>query len=97
MISPVLSGISALLAVQLFPGGTWVWRAVLSGVSALLGPVLSLWDLGIEGCGTGKAPGSDGYRKDPVPGCSFVPVSCWLWVAPFWARNLGEVVILPVL
>jgi hypothetical protein len=34
--------------------------------------------------------GADGNQKDPVPGCSLVPVSSWLWAGPFWARNLSR-------
>ena len=38
-------------------------------------PALSWWYLGMECCGTGSAPGVDGNRKDPVPGCSLILVS----------------------
>jgi hypothetical protein len=41
-VSPVLSGVSALLGNQLFPGGSWIWTAVLLSVSELLGDLLSL-------------------------------------------------------
>jgi hypothetical protein len=36
----------------------------------------------MEICGTGSALGSDGNQKDPVPGCSLVPVSSGLWAGP---------------
>ena len=34
--------------------------------------------------------GTDGNRKYPVPGCSLIPVSWWLWASPSWPRNLNR-------
>jgi hypothetical protein len=34
----------------------------------------------------GQLWGTDGNQKDPVPGCSMVPVSCGLWEGPSWAQ-----------
>ena len=48
MVSPVLSGVLALLGDQLSPGRTWVWRVLLSGVSALLGELLSLGGIWVQ-------------------------------------------------
>ena len=31
---------------------------------------------------------ADRNQKDPVPDCSFVLVSWWLWAVPSWPRNL---------
>jgi hypothetical protein len=38
---------------------------------------------------TGSAPGTDGNWKDPVPGCSSVPVSWGLWEGPSESRSGG--------
>jgi hypothetical protein len=38
----------------------------------------------------GQLLGADRNQKDPVPGCSLVPVSWWLWEDPSWARNLSR-------
>jgi hypothetical protein len=32
-----------------------------------------------------------GNRKGPVPCCSLIPVSLWLWEGPSWARNLSRI------
>jgi hypothetical protein len=44
----------------------------------------------MESCGTGQLQGGHRNQNDPVPGCSLVPVSCWLWEGPSWARNLNR-------
>jgi hypothetical protein len=53
-------------------------------------PVLSRKYLGMDRCGSGSAQGADVNWKDPVPSCSLVPVTWWLWVDPSWARNLSR-------
>jgi hypothetical protein len=66
---------------------------VILGVSALLGPALSGWDLATKSYATGLAPGADENWKDPVPVCSAVPVLCGLLVglsvARYWSSNGG--------
>jgi hypothetical protein len=61
---------SVLRALAWSLGAEVVSIPVLTGVSAFLGDQLSM-----EGCVTGSALGSDGNWKNPVPGCSLVPVS----------------------
>lgn len=54
-------------------------------------PGLSGWDLGVESCITGLSQSLDGNWKDPVPGCSVVPVPCGLLVGPslasYWIKS----------
>jgi hypothetical protein len=55
-------------------GAQVVVLSVLTGMLALQGkPALSQWCLGMECCGTGLAPSTDGNWKDTVPGCSSDP------------------------
>ena len=86
----MLSGMSGLLGDQLSPGGTWVKRAVLSGMPAYWEIGSPCQDLGIEICGTESTPGTNGNQKDPVAGCSLVPVSWGLWACPSWTKYLSR-------
>ena len=44
----------------------------------------------IRSLGAGSAQRCRRNQKDPVPGCSLVLLSWWLWVGPSWARNLSR-------
>ena len=70
----------SLLARNLSTSGGRTYA--LQCVSTLGRPVLSWSDLGKESFSTGFAAGTDGNQKNPVPGCSFVPVFWGLWAGP---------------
>jgi hypothetical protein len=60
-------------------------------VSGLLGDQLSLgWVWVWRTVAQGQHQGADRNLKDPVPGCSLVPVSLWLWAGPSWAKKLSR-------
>ena len=60
-------------------------------VSVLLGDQFSLGGIWVwRAVAQGQLWGADRNQKDPVPGCSLVPVSWWLWAGPSWARNLSR-------
>lgn len=79
-----------------------IWFSqVLTGLAGSVPPVsicvrtpgrqtLSKQELGMEICGTGSAPGTDGNQKNSVPTCSLVPVPWYLWSGPSWTRNLNK-------
>ena len=60
-------------------------------VSVLLGDQFFLGGIWVwRAVVQGQLWGADRNQKDPVPGCSLVPVSWWLWAGPSWARNLSR-------
>lgn len=66
-------------------GAKVVVSLLVLGVRTLLGDQLSLGRTWVQGSGCETAPvlGSDGDRKDPVPGCFAVFAPCVLLAGPF--------------
>ena len=62
-----------------------------ASVSVLLEDQFSLGDIYVwRPVVQGQLWYKDRRQKDPVPSCSLVPVSWWLWTGPSWARNLSR-------
>ena len=64
-------------------------------MSVLLGHQFSQGGIWIRrAMAQGQFQGADRNRKDPVPGCSLVLVSWWIWVGPSWPQVLGDLLSL---
>jgi hypothetical protein len=80
----VISGVSWSCCLWL-----WLVLPISLCVSTPGRPVLSGRNLGMECCVVqDQLCVANRSQKDPVPSWSLVPMSCWLWVGPFLARNL---------
>lgn len=55
------------------------WTTAFSGKNLRMGPMAQ-----------GQLQGADGILKNPVQGCSLVPVSSGLWVDSSWAKYLSR-------
>jgi hypothetical protein len=69
-----------------------VFEPLTLGVSALLGDLYSLSViLVLRAVGQVYLWGTDGNQKNPVSGCSVVPLPCGLLTHPSWAIHLSDI------